>query len=366
MRSTDDSTHERNPSCWRRALQMLALRLWLVAIVCPAPAAEAAPVLQRVALSGYPFGVYANHDLAGDLTSITAVVLVFHGLQRDGDAYFEAAETLAKNAGVDAATTLIVAPNFFDEVDEGKRSDLQGLPLWHNTGWMEGEVSVKGPKVSSYGAIDDLLVRLTDRTRAPHLERIVIAGHSGGGQWVDRYAVFNHADRRIMALGIDISYVIANPSSYLYFTPDRPDGTSFAPYSRLTCPDYDHYRYGMEDLVPYAQDVTGAEAFAAFKGRHVTFLFGSEDTDPNQRVLDKKCGAEAEGATRYERGHSFWRYEHWLNHGSAGLTHQAFDVIGVGHDQARMLGSECGSVLLFQVQFKSATTAPCRRVEAPS
>jgi hypothetical protein len=290
---------------------------------------------------------------------------VFHGALRDGDKYFEAAEALASHAHVDPQTTLIVAPNFFDDIDARKRGDLTGMPLWKTTGWMEGAAAVDGEAVSSFGVIDDLLVRLSDPASTPHLKRIVIAGHSGGGQFVDRYAILNHVHARLVARGIDVSYVIANPSSYLYFSPERPQGDGFAPYDRSVCPDYDRYKYGVQDPVPYAQGVTGPSGFATFATRHVSFLWGSEDIDPNHPALDKSCSAEAQGPTRYVRGHSYWRYEHALDHPSGPLAHQAFDVIGVGHDQARMLGSECGSALLFGVTVHGEGTAACTPVSAP-
>jgi hypothetical protein len=343
-------------------------RALLMGLVLLAPSARAATAdlsFQRVELAGtYPFPVYANHDLGSDLSAIEQIVFVFHGLQRDGDAYFEAAQSLAANAHVDPATTLLIAPNFFDHTDTAKRSDLGGLPLWNDTGWMQGDVAVAGPTVSSFAVIDDLIQRFTDHAHLPKLRRIVIAGHSGGAQLVDRYAALNHADERIRGLGIDLSYVIANPSSYLYFTPVRPSGSAFVPYSLGVCPAYDQYRYGMQQLVPYANGASSAEVFRTFAKREVSFLWGTDDIDPNQRVLDKSCGAEAQGPSRYVRGHSFWRYEHLLDHDGSPLQHRAFDVVGVGHDQARMLGSKCAAALLFGPQTTVDKGADCVAVDA--
>jgi hypothetical protein len=352
--------------CWmRHGMHCCVSVLVLLASVAPGARAAPGPYFERVELAGhYWFPVYANHALAGDLSAIERVVFVFHGLQRDGDAYFEAANTLAGRAHVDAARTLIIAPNFFDGEDQRRRDDLQDLPLWKGTGWMEGDAAVVGPTVSSFQVIDDLIARLADPARLPALRRIVIAGHSGGGQLVDRYAALNHADQRLKARGIEVAYVIANPSSYLYFTADRPEGDGFAPYSTALCPNYDHYRYGMQDLVPYAGGVTGMAAFAAFAGRDVTFLWGTDDTDPRHPALDKSCGAEAEGPSRYVRGHAYWTYEHRLAGHDAIPMHHAFDVTGVGHNQARMLGSECASILLFGPDAHDESAAACVAVKA--
>ena len=85
---------------WRRlALGMAAVALLgLAACAGPqatdtaaAPAAEKpqGPVWQRVHLgsdaAAYDFPVYANHPLNGDLSAIREVVLVQHGLQRNGE-----------------------------------------------------------------------------------------------------------------------------------------------------------------------------------------------------------------------------------------------------------------------------------------
>ena len=94
--------------------------------------------------------------------------------------------------------------------------------------------------VSSFQVIDDLLRSLDDRKRLPTLASIVLAGHSGGAQLVQRYAVLNQIDGPLRRDGIAVRYVVANPSSYLYLTKERPrpDGKGYAPYERGICPTY--------------------------------------------------------------------------------------------------------------------------------
>lgn len=350
-----------------RIIAVAAARIAALLVSVACVQANAEPTLQQVKLSqGYTFPLYANHSFDEDLSTIEAVVFVFHGARRDGDAYYAAAEKLAQDGHVDLQKTLIVAPNFFDTEDVAKHPELTDVPLWKGASWEEGAVAAMGPTVSSFAVIDDLLSALSDRKRLPKLSRIVIAGHSGGGQVVDRYAVLNHVDARLTAQGISISYVIANPSSYLYFTPDRPAGDRFAPYSVATCPAYDRYKFGMHDLVPYAAGVTASDAFKTFSARTVYFLWGTADTDPNHPALDKSCSAEAQGPARYARGHAYWRYLHLMAKETALSGFHAFDVEGVGHDQSHMLGSSCGSRLLFGDLPAIEGAARCTAVEPSS
>ncbi|WP_137926536.1 hypothetical protein [Cupriavidus sp. 2SB] len=334
----------------------------------PAMASKASkPSWQRVHLgagAGYDFPVYANHRLDGDLSRIREVILVQHGLQRNGDDYYAAGAELLKTSGRNADEVLLIAPNFPGTPDTAKHFD--NMPVWTVQGWIGGEDAVSGPGkgTSSLQVLDDLLAFVTDRKRVPLVKKVTVAGHSGGAQIVHRYAVLNNVDEKVRGTGIDLRYVVANPSSYLYFTPDRPvapDYKRFAPYSTAVCADYDKYRYGMGDMVAYAKGADGMTLYRRYMQRQVTYMAGSEDNDPNHRVLDKACGAEAEGPTRLQRARAYWRYEKFLA-GAAPITaHKTFEVVGVGHDQARMFGSQCGAQAVFDTNpSANSAGATCR------
>lgn len=330
----------------------------------------AAPQWQRVRLgtgaSAYDFPLYANHPLDADLRGIREVIFVQHGLQRNGDDYFAAGAALLKQTGRNPDEVLLIAPNFPGTPDAAKGKHFDGMPIWSVQGWMSGEDAVNPPfSVSSLQVLDDLVGMVTNKARFPAVTRVTVAGHSGGAQLVHRYAVLNNVDERIRAGGIDLRYVVANPSSYLYFTPERPRGKGFAPYDTAICADYDKYRYGMRDMVPYARGATGDALFRRYLQRQVTYLVGSEDNDPNHRVLDKACGAEAEGPTRLERARGYLRYAQHLAAPMGSqrppVRHQAFEVVGVGHNQHRMLGSQCGAKAVFGLaETANADGAACR------
>ncbi|TXD82150.1 hypothetical protein FUT89_19105, partial [Ralstonia pseudosolanacearum] len=339
---------------------MVALGLSACAGPEPAPpevapvqvaAAAGGPAWQRVHLGSgtvvYDFPVYANHPLDGDLRGIREVVFVQHGRQRNGNDYYVAGAELLKASGRNPDEILLIAPNFPGEPDADKGFDR--MPTWSVDGWLGGFNAVNTPYtgLSSLQVLDDLIAFVTDPARLPNVRRVTVAGHSGGAQIVHRYAALNNVDERTRARGVDLRYVVANPSSYLYFTPERPRGRGFAPDDASACPDYDRYKYGMVDMVPYAAGMDGRTLFRRYAQRQVTYLAGSNDNDPGHRVLDKTCGAEAQGPTRLDRARNYLRYERYLAGARKPARHQAHEVIGVGHDPARMFGSRCGAQAVF-------------------
>ena len=316
------------------------------------PASE--PVWQKVELGAagatYPFPIYSNYALDGDTARIRRVLIIQHGRARDGNAYYLAAEKLMKVHGIDAGETLLLAPQFFTPAQTAK-AQLSDLPVWSEAGFAGGEDSTAAPfSVSSFQVYDDLLVRLTDRKRFPQLRAIVLAGHSGGAVVVQQFAVLNRMDERVRAAGIEMRYVVANSSAYLYFTAERPQGDGFAPFPAAQCPTYNDHRYGFDKIARYGANITPADAHRRYMARSVVYLFGTEDTDPNHSALDKSCAARAQGAHRLERGRGYLRHERALA-AARGIddAHRSFEVSRVGHDQAAMFGSVCAALTVFGV-----------------
>ena len=312
------------------------------------------------AAASYRFPVYSNLPLTADTSRVRIALIIQHGLIRDGDAYFAIARELLDSTGLEERETLLIAPQFLARQDAA-RMDTSGFPIWSTEGWTGGDDSISGvPQVSSLQVYDDLLKWLSDRKRFPALTHIVIAGHSGGAQLVQRYAALNNMDEKLRAAGISIRYVIANPSSYLYFTNERPQGERFAPYDTAACPNFNTYKYGFEHVTRYAANVTPENAFNAYAGREVVYMLGTADTNPNHRVLDKSCPAQAQGRYRLERGRAYISYERYLAGDRVKLNHRAYEVIGVAHDAAKMFRSACGPEILLGVSgSKSADAALC-------
>lgn len=316
----------------------------------PAGAADCATDSQACAtsftVSGLSLQLYASAPLDAPHPEIVRAVIIVHGNDGNADGYFKTALAAAEAAGA-RGDSLILAPHFVEQRD--KAPPPAGRLVWERGGdWRAGYASSAHakPRVSSFTVMDRLVAALGDVSRYPNLKSIVIAGHSAGGQYVQRYAVLAGDN----AGGPPLRFVVANPSSYLYLDARRPDPTAqgmFGVPPASACAT-NQYKYGLERGVAYVEEAikaTGSAGIAArFRQRPVTYLLGENDNDPNHRLLDKHCAAMAQGPTRLTRGLAFKRYlESYY-----APNRQRFETVpGVGHSAGRMFRSPAGVAALF-------------------
>jgi len=321
------------------ALCLLAGAAWSRHAPGSTPVAEVGP--QRVVVaSGARLPLYASADWSAPQPDATRVVLVIHGVDRNASTYFATARAaLAMAAGDEAPRTLVLVPQFLTEVDAQARGLDDDVLRWHGAAWEGGLPATAPAAISSFSAIDAILARLADASAFPNLRQVVIAGHSGGGQIVQRYAVVGNGAAALEARGIVVRYVVANPSSYLWFSPERPVAVAGA------CPRADRWKYGFEgDLPPYVtQDAATLER--RYVRRDVTYLLGGADTDPHHPALDVTCAGEAQGPDRHARGLNYVAM--LRSRDGDRLRHRVLTVDGVGHDERRMFTSACGLAALF-------------------
>lgn len=292
---------------------------------------------------------FGDGDLTARHPSVSRVVVIVNGTLRNADDYYASGAAAARSAGADPRQMFIIAPQFLTRPDAEALHLPEDVPLWSLDGWKDGSRALRpdrGP--SSFVVFDAILRALLDRGRFPALRTVVVAGHSAGGQVVQRYAVVGRADAGVRAAGIALRYVVANPSAYLYFDERRmtADGR-LAPFPRETCPGFNRYKYGLEEANEYVGSPDGLDLARRYARRDVTYLLGGEDTDPRAPYLDTTCAAQSQGASRRERGERYLRYLQLLVGPEVGRHQQLHIVPGVGHDHARMFGSPCGLRQLF-------------------
>ena len=284
--------------------------------------------------------VGVSQDWQQPLPQVQRALIVIHGRLRNAQTYLHSAEQAATQAG-QLSTTLIVAPQFLNDTDGTRHALPDSVLRWHANDWMAGAPALSPASLSSYAALDKILERLDDRKRFPNLREVVVAGHSGGAQVVQRYALTTQADKALLADGIKVRYVIANPSSYAYFNAQRPIPT----FDAANCPGFNTWKYGLKELPAYAQGKKHRQLEQAYIERDITYLLGAKDTDPNHPALDKSCEAEAQGAFRLERGKNY--FEYLTQRHPQGLNQRLVEVPGVGHNGDQMFTSPEGQKALF-------------------
>lgn len=279
-----------------------------------------------------------SQDWRQPLPNVTRALILVHGRLRNAQTYLQSGIDAAEHAGV-SANTLVIAPQFLNASDI-KRNHLDGQVLrWNGNDWMAGEPSIGPGQVSSYGALDQIIKHLGNRTLFPALKEIVVAGHSGGGQVVQRFALTGHDHPTLKNEGIRLRYVVANPSSYAYFSRQRP-----VQFDTASCPGFNDWKYGLQHLPAYAKGQSVEQLEQAYVSRDITYLLGQQDTDPNHPALDKSCEAETQGAYRLMRGHNYFDY---LKHRHPQLSQTLVEVPGVGHNGDEIFTSPEGQKVLF-------------------
>lgn len=293
-----------------RTLAVVCASALALALGAPVTA-SAATRTETITVAGQKVQVITNVPFAGN-TTVDRAVIVIHGTGRNAKGYHERMTAAAKRAGV-AGRTAVVAPLF--------------NASWSNDTWKQGGDSSKG--VSSFAVADALLAILADRTRFPNLHRVTLAGHSAGGQFVQRYAALGKQPAT--------TYLVMNPSSFLYLDQWRPATTKGCPTS------YNRYKYGLDRRTGYVGALSNQQVIARYLSRPVTVANGDQDTakDPD---LDTTCPATAQGPTRLARGRAFTAYirDHFPT-----AHHRYLVIPGVGHDSAAMFADPIIRPILF-------------------
>jgi pimeloyl-ACP methyl ester carboxylesterase len=295
------------------------------------------------------FPLYLSKDWNVAQPQVTRAVIVIHGKLRNADLYFRTAQNAREAAHADADSTLLIAPQFLATLDLRVHDEPADLLRWTGNAWMGGEAAQAPLAISSYEVLDAIVTRLADRKLFPNLRHVVFAGHSGGGQVVQRYAVAARNIAVLTAEGIDVRYLVASPSTYAYFDAQRPNAQGLAaPFDATQCADFNQWKYGMDNRPPYLDDRTPAQLEATYASRRIDYLVGGADDDPQQSALDKTCAAEAQGPQRVARAEAYYRYIQSRH--PEGLKQSFHIVPGVGHNGARMLTSVCALSAMFDTK----------------
>ena len=287
--------------------------------------------------------IYTSYSLNRRNDRIHRALIMVHGTNRNADHYFATAVAAAFLAGA-IDDTVVIAPHIIACADKPDVNEV----VWSCGGdsWRSGGVAVSHPDLSSFDLADQILRKLANKNTFPNMKAIVVAGHSAGGQFVTRYEMANRVHE---TLGVPVTYVVANPSSYGWPAATRPmpsadaepadakDGWksesvhttfSFGPYEAGACQNYNKWPLGLENRASgYTVKMSDDALKKQLISRPTTYLLGQVDTLP-LGGFDSSCAAMAQGPTRRARGEAFFKY---VNE-TLGAKHQAIIVPECGHN----------------------------------
>lgn len=315
--------------------------------------------------------VYRTYPLETRNENITRAMIMVHGAGRDADNYFRTSVAAAFLAGA-LDDTIVISPRFASNAGPGCRDSLGPNEVsWNCNSWRSGGPAASDQAVSSFDFVDEILRKLARRNVFPNLRVIVVAGHSAGGQYVNRYEMANQVHDQ---LGIPISYIVSNPSSYAYpeslrptdgaysvsarapgYVPapsETPAGTrdsagpsiaGFRPYNDgRNCTTFDQWPYGFKNRTGYTQNLSDDQLKKQLAARPTTYLLGELDVLP-LGGFDGSCAAMSQGPTRLARGEAFGKLVN-----EAFSAHHSTTIIPLcGHNARCMFTAERALPLLF-------------------
>ena len=364
------------------------------------------------------FAYHATTDIARGGSHKLAVI-VMHGAYRDADNYFCMMHSLMKKQPYrDPKDIVVISPDFNYANDEGV---VPTDAFWNSSkpwgDWRAGAESSPesggGQTVSAYHVMDTLVMALNNTAFWPQMDEVAIVGHSAGGQFVQRWAVMTNLPPKIP--GLDIRFVIANPSSFAYFTKERlkyscgtcacstkececdgectneqdqlqggkgifatpVKGFSKADSKEFVCGNrrYDNWPYGLSGRWGYTAARDMKEALAQYAERDIVYLNGQNDTCNDmlptcnsdcwmvnnveapcfRNRMDARCPAMLQGPWRKVRG---MQYMQFLENYYGKPVHQYALVNGVGHNATGIFFSSTALKHIFDLEDEEVDAHP--------
>jgi hypothetical protein len=291
--------------------------------------------------------VYRSFPLTTRNDNIVRALIVVHGQGRDADAYFRSALAAGFLAGA-LEDTIIVAPRFASNDGSCKDALANDEVSWACAGqsWRSGAPAVNDRALTSYDFMDEILKTLARKDVFPNLKAIVLTGHSAGGQYVSRYAMSNTVHE---TLGVPVTYVVSNPSSYGYPDGNRPveGAKDLGPFDDArNCTTYNRWPYGLEGRIGYAAKLSDDQMKKQLLSRPTVYLLGGLDILP-LAGFDSSCPGMAQGPTRLARGQTFAAY---LKDKYGATQHTVTQIPLCGHNARCMYTADPAMKVLFPKQ----------------
>ena len=279
---------------------MITLTLLSVSLASAAPCITANPSCTEWVSLGKASArslIYRTYSLETRNAAITRALVVAHGAGRDADNYFRNALAAAFLAGA-LDNTVVIAVRMASAAANCHDTLAPNEISWNCNSWRSGGPAVSNPDLTSFDFLDEVLRKVARKEIFPNLKQIVVTGHSAGGQVLNRYEMANQVHDK---LGVPISYVVANPSSYAWPDSTRPTDAAYSvqPHApgyvpeisanaaafrnfggARDCTTYDQWPYGLQDRTGYTAKQTDDQLKTQLSSRPTTYLLGELDVLP--------------------------------------------------------------------------------------
>ncbi len=280
-------------------------------------------------------------------------------------------EAEARHPEWNAPSTFLFAPQFLltnDVAEHANEWPDRGAALlaWANDGWAYGADSVtladksswltkRG--ISSFAAMDYLLLILARPRIFPDLRRIIIAGTGMGGDFVQRYAVLGVTPDILAEENIEVRFVVSQARSYAYLdkaraptAPVENDDNPLPPLSETAppaCPALNIWPFGLDRLPPYGQRQGDSQVRLRYGGRHIYYMVGEGATLPLPDMTPQACALNAQGPNTKERAMRFYERIQQFYGAEASASQKLNLVPRVNEDGLSLWRSPCGQAVLF-------------------
>ena len=306
---------------------------------------------------------YAHQDNDQSIVEaqIKRAVVIIHGLNEDPGTYasnmMSALAQVTTDPNVNRSTVAIMAPYFSNDDDKNYgypwtgglspgRGSTSNCLVWKSSQWSVGASNhypYTSTNTSSYTVLDQIIQYFDNTALFPNMKQIVIAGHSLGAQTVQRYAAICQPGNT----NSPVSYWVANPGSYAWFSTSRPLSTT-------SCSIYDNYREGYTNFTQYPMTygvslvkAGRASILANYNSKAIAYGRGTQDLGDDAST----CAAETTGSNRDERFFNFIAAFPPSCSDPTTRNCDTVDFVNVGHDIEAMMASQGGHARLLLDNF---------------
>ncbi|KAH7040965.1 uncharacterized protein B0I36DRAFT_344618 [Microdochium trichocladiopsis] len=309
-----------------------------------------------------------------DPKKLMRAVIAVHGWNRDPWNYHAAlllalAKAEAQDPAKSLGTVAVIAPYFPNGDDKGigypwdedgeSVADRAYSPalVWWASAWSAGAVNNYPPEtktVSSFAVLDQIVQYFGNLERFPNMRQIIVAGHSLGGQTVQRYVAVGKT-RQELGVTVPVDYWIGDPNSFVWLNETRP-------FPVDACSDFDNYREGFTGYEAYGAEHTGqpmnynlelvsqgSEAIIKnFQDKPVHWARATRDLGDHP---DDGCGPYTQGKDRNERFFAFIRQFPPSCTSQSAEACDTVDFVDASHDAPALFADESGLARLFHDNF---------------